>query len=201
MGRYAIIRAVAVALVTGSFLGGGAAHAEVVLGASLGYTHVSYPDVPHVTNDVVGIPSRELWSQPGIRVGYLAPGGRWDLNADVGLERNSSSVGTVTTFELLPQVQVNAPGRGGFSAFVNAGVGVEHETMPIVGSVSETRPAFGAGLGVRKSVSDGHGLVRVELRYDHLPKVEKVLSPSNTAVFFARDMFSVKLGFDLLVAR
>jgi hypothetical protein len=153
---------------------------------------------------VVGIPGTEEWGQPGIRIGYLAPGGLWDLNADVGLVHRSGTIGNdETTVELLPQVQANARGRGGFSPFVNGGVGIVYEraSSSFTGSPTGTRPVFGAGIGVRKSVSDGHGLVRVELRYDHLSELVKVVSPFETFIFPATDMFSVKLGFDLLLAR
>ena len=204
MNRCRIIHAVQVAIVIVSLAGGGAARAGVALGASFGYTHLSYPDLPHFTNDVVGIPGTEEWGQPGLRVGYLAPGGRWDLNADVGLVHRSGTVGNdETTVQLLPQVQANARGRGGFSPFVNGGVGIVHESASTLSnsSITATRPVFGAGIGVRKSVSEGHGLVRVELRYDHLPERVKDLSPSETFTFPATDLFSVKLGFDLRVAR
>jgi hypothetical protein len=198
------IRAVQVAIVIVSLAGGGAAHAGVALGASFGYTHLTYPDLSDYANNVVGIPGTGEWHQPGIRVGYLAPGGQWDLNADVGLVRWSNSTGAdVTTVVLLPQVQANARGRGGFSPFVNGGVGLVYETALISfnSSIATTRPVLGAGIGVRKSVSDGHGLVRFELRYDHLPESVKKLSPSSTLTFFATHLFSIKLGFDLLLAR
>jgi hypothetical protein len=39
----------------------------------------------------------------------------------------------------------------------------------------------------------------MELRYDHLPKDEQDLSPFATFTFPTTDLFSVKLGFDLLV--
>ncbi len=50
-------------------------------------------------------------------------------------------------------------------------------------------------------MSGGHGLLRFELRYDHLPKHVEKVSPYVTHTFLAVDMFSVKLGFDLLMAR
>ncbi len=204
MSRCRIIRAVQFAIVIVSLTGGRAARAEVALGASFGYTHLSYPDTPRFNNDVVGLPGTGEWGQPGIRVGYLAPSGRWDLNADVGLvhvQRSGTSTDE-TTVEVLPQIQANARGRGGFSPFVNGGVGFVHETVLTAygSSISTTRPVFGAGIGVRRSVSDGHGLVRVELRYDHLPERVTELTPSDSFTFLATNMFSVKFGFDLLVA-
>ena len=203
-GRRRTIRAVQVAIVVASLTGAGEVLAGVTLGASFGYTHLSYPDSPGLTNNVVGIPSNEEWGQPGIRVGYRAPGGGWDLNADVGLVHESSTIGiTETRVELLPQFQANLRRGGGVSPFVNVGVGIEHFRVDdlFAGSVAATRPVFGGGIGVRKPVSDGHGLVRVELRYDRLPKRVKVLDPFTTITFLATNMLSVKLGFDLLVRR
>ena len=205
MCRIRIIRAVQVMVVMVSLAGGSAAaRAEVVLGASFGYTHLSYPDLPNFSNNIVGIPGTEEWSQPGIRVGYVAPGRHWDLNADIGLVHQSGPIfNDQTTVELLPQVQANARGRAGFSPFVNGGVGIQLETASIspTRTVTGTRPVFGVGIGVRKSVSDDHGFVRVELRYDHLSESVKELGPGNTFTFPATDLFSVKLGFDLVIAR
>lgn len=205
MGRCGIVRAVQIAIVIVSIIvSGGSARAEVVLGASFGYTHFTYPDIPDFTNNIVGIPGTQDWSQPGIRVGYVAPGRRWDLNADVGLMHRSGTIGSPeTTVELFPQVQVNAAGRRGFSPFVNGGVGMLYETAftSPINPITATRPVFGAGVGVRKSVSDEHGRLRFELRYDRVSKSEKTRGPGDTFTFPATNLFSVKLGFDLLVAR
>lgn len=200
-----MIRTVQLAILVLSLAGNRAANAEVALGASFGYTHLSYPATPHFRNDILGIPGSEEWGQPGIRVGYLAPGRLWDLNADVGLvhaRRNGTGTNELTV-EALPQLQVNARGWGGASPFVNGGVGVVHETvLTAYGSpITATRPVYGAGMGVRKAVSEGHGFVRVELRYDHLPERVTKLNAFDSFTFLATDMFSVKLGFDLLVAR
>lgn len=204
MSRCTIVRAVQVAIFIVSIAGGGVARADVSLGASFGYTHLTYPDTPHFTNDVIGIPGTEVWAQPGIRVGYLAHGSNWDVVTDIGLVHRSGTIGsTETTFQLLPQVQLNGSERGGIRPFLNAGVGIVHESADTSPNnpISATRPVFGAGIGARKSVSDGHGLVRLELRYDRLSEQSKVLSPSSTFTFPATNMFSVKFGFDLLVAR
>jgi hypothetical protein len=205
MVRCRILRAVQCAIVVVSLIGGRSARAEVVLGASFGYTHFSYPDSPLFKDDVLGLPGTQAWGQPGLRIGYLARGGRWDLNADVGLV-TVYHFGTIgadeTTVEALPQIQANAPRWRGLSPFVNGGVGIVHETALTVygGSFIATRPVFGAGIGLRKPVSDGHGFVRAEFRYDHLPERVTGLSPSDNFTFPATDLFSVKLGFDLVVA-
>lgn len=204
MSRNRTIRAVLFAIVVASLAAGRAARADVALGASFGYTHLSYPDTPGFKNDVLGIPSTEEWGQPGFRVGYLAPSRRWDLNADVGLVHvgHSGPGADETTVELLPQIQANLPRGGGFSPFINGGVGVLHEAALTAygSSVSATRAVFGGGIGVRTPVSDGHGFLRVELRYDHLPKQVTELSPSDSFTFPATDMISIKFGFDLIVA-
>lgn len=205
MSRSRFVRAVQIAIVIASIAGGRAVRAEVTLGASFGYTHSSYPDTPQFKNDVIGFPSAQSWGQPGLRIGYIAQGGRWDLNADVGLVnvRHSGTVGAdETTIEALPQVQVNAPSWRGVSAFVNGGVGVVYETALTVygGSFNATRPVYGAGIGLRKPVSEGHGFIRAEFRYDHLPEHVTDLNPSDEFTFPATDQFSVKFGFDLVVA-
>ena len=168
-----------------------AARAEVALGASFGYTHLSYSsEFSDNKLDIVGIPGTTVWGQPGIRVGYIAPGRRWDVNTDIGLVYGSTASGDFSTIEVLPQLQANAHDRGGYGPFVNGGVGVLYDSPSR--SNSATRPVFGAGVGMRKSVSDGHGLIRLELRYDHLPE---------STTFVAVDMVSVKFGFDLLVGK
>lgn len=208
MGRR-ILWAVQCAIVVVSLIGGRAARADVAVGASFGYTHFSYPNSPHFKDDILGLPGTQAWGQPGLRVGYLARGGRWDLNADVGLVtvHHSGTIGAdETTIEALPQVQVNLPSWRGVSPFVNGGVGVVHETALTAygSSFTATRPLFGAGIGLRKSVSDGHGFIRAEFRYDHLPERVVDLTPSDSSdsfTFLATDLFSAKLGFDLVVAR
>src|SRR5438552_3409774 len=125
MSRCRIIRAVQVSIVIATLAGSAAAHAEVAVGASFGYTHLSYSIFgQHPSNDVVAVPGSEAWEQPGLRVGYLPSGRRWDLNADLGLAHRSGTIGNdETVLELLPQAQVNGRGQGGFSPFVNGGVG------------------------------------------------------------------------------
>lgn len=203
MSRYRIFTLVYVLMVIAIPARGSVAHAGVLVGASFGYTHLSYPDDPSLTHDVVGIPGTAEWGQPGIRIGYLAPGGSWDLNADVGLVHWSSSFGIEqTAFELLPQAQANLRGGPGFRPFLNAGLGIRYEATPSwTRPVSATRPLFGAGIGVRRSVSDDHGFVRAELRYGYVPELTRELSPTSRVAFLAAHQFSVKLGFDLIVSR
>lgn len=204
MGRCRILRTVQCAVVVVSLIGGRAARAEVVLGASFGYTHLSYPDEPRFKDDVLGLPGAQAWGQPGLRIGYHAPGGRWDLNADVGFVsvHHSGTLSDQTMAEALPQVQVNLPGWRGLSPFVNGGAGIVHETALSAygGSFTVTRPVFGAGIGLRRPVSDGHGFIRAEFRYDHLPERVTDMSPYDDFTFPATDLLSIKLGFDLVVA-
>lgn len=205
MGRSSIVRAVQVAILVVSLASGRTVRAEVALGASFGYTHFSYPNTPRFKDNVFGLPGSQAWGQPGLRIGYLARGGRWDLNTDVGLVNvhHSGIIGDdETTLEALPQLQVNAPSWRGLSPFVNGGVGIVHETALTAygGSFNATRPLYGAGIGLRKPVSDGHGFVRAEFRYDHLPERVAGTSLSGNFTFPATDQYSVKLGFDLLVA-
>lgn len=206
MGRCSVIRAIQCAIVIVSLTGGRVAGAQPVLGASFGYTHLSYPDTPRFRNDVLGIPGTDAWGMPGLRVGYHAPGGHWDVNADVGLvdvNRSGSIAGDETTYEVLPQIQGSVGEWRGFSPFMNGAVGVLHETLftAFGTSITATRPVLGAGIGVRRPVSEGHGLVRLELRYDRVSERVVELTPSDRFTFPTTNLFSVKLGFDLLLAR
>jgi len=112
------------------FLGGAAAaHAQATLGASLGYSHFSYPDESDVSNNVVGILNAQDWGQPGLRAGYLFPDGKWALNADIGLSCRSGTVGPdLTSLEVLPQVQLSPWSRSGYSPFASVGEAPEQET-------------------------------------------------------------------------
>lgn len=184
----------------------GTARAGVVVGASFGYTHLSYhvfDDLDNVGQDAIGFPGAQQWGQPGLRVGYVAPNRRWDVNTDIGLVHISSGeLGHQTTLQLQPQLQVNGRERNGYCPFVNAAAGIVYDSVPVSfdESRSVTRPVVGAGLGMRKSVSEGHGLIRVELRYDHKPKHE-IDEPQGAFIFPGTDMYSVKFGFDLFVAQ
>jgi len=203
MSRRIWTHAVLVAVAIISMGSAGAARAQATLGASFGYSHLSYTYDFDFSNNVIGIPNAEDWGQPGLRIGYLFPGSEWAVNTDVGLFHRSGTVGPdVTSFELLPQVQLSPWSRNGYSPFASVGVGVEHETAPFgLSSVSATRATFGGALGVRKGVSKNQGFLRAELRYDYLPKSEKVESSFTTAIFPETNEFSVRFGFDLALSR
>jgi hypothetical protein len=205
MDRRGIVRVVALGVVIASLLVGGSARASAIIGASLGYTHIDYPD-PDFSDpysDVIGFPSGQDWGQPGLRLGYLLPQGHWDINTDLGIVHRSGNYGPKETWlELLPQVQWNPFGRERWSPFANAGIGFDHESVTFSSeSASGTRLAVGAGIGVRTPVSDGHGFLRAEVRFDHFEKSEKELGPGSSLIFLEANQFSLKLGFDLVVAR
>lgn len=195
-----VIRVVALVFGVATLIAASAT-AEGILGASFGYTYSTYPDAPKVHNNVVALPGAEDWRQPGLRAGYQDPGGYWDVIADIGLVHRSGTIGShETAFELIPQIQVNPLMRDGLSPLINAGIGLDYETFSLGDrSVNLTRPAFGGGVGLRKSMSDGHGFIREEVRYDYLPKSWKTLSPTLQVGLLATHMLSLKLGFDLVV--
>src|SRR5437867_3871723 len=101
MSRHRITRAIQVAVVIVSFTSSRVALASIVVGASFGYTHLRYSLFDeHLAADAVGITGAEEWKQPGMRVGYITPGGLWDVNADVGLVHRSGDFGySETVFE------------------------------------------------------------------------------------------------------
>lgn len=206
MRRSSIVRSVLAVIILAGLAHAGPVHAAATIGASFGYTRVSYPDAPGYSNDVIGLPGASAWGQPGLRVAYLSPDGRWNLLADFGLVsvHRSGSTGTdEETIEALPQFQVSAPAWQGFSPFVNAGVGVVREAVLTAygDGFSTTRPVFGGGLGVRRAVSEGHGFIREEFHYEQLPARTIGPSKSYEFTFPATNLYSLKLGFDLQVAR
>jgi hypothetical protein len=151
---------------------------------------------PDFSNNIIAVPGSEEWGQPGFRVGYLSPKGRWDVNVDLGFVHRSGPIfEDMTTFDLYPQLQYNFPSEG-FSPFINGGIGIHHESALGL-DLSSSRPIFGVGAGLRKPVSNAHGFIRGEVRYDHIPDDEEEISPGNVFTFPTTDLLSVKLGFDL----
>jgi hypothetical protein len=122
--------------------------------------------------------------QPGLRIGFVAPGGQFDVYLDSGL--NILSGGGESVHSLLGtfNFQYNFSPEVATTPYVTAGAGFAR----IGGSgSSETDGLFGGGFGVRHRISDGHGALRGEARYDRL-------SLSDGA-----NGFGVKLGVDLWI--
>jgi hypothetical protein len=72
--------------------------------------------------------------------------------------------------------------------YVTAGMGVVFEEE------RASRQTFGIGLGASRPVSDDHGRVRIELRYDYVPEEQR----NQYGGYPAIHAVSFKVGFDLL---
>ena len=176
--------------------------ATTLLGSSIAYTHRTYPGVPNSASDVFGVPGNQAWGQPGLRAGYLNSKGGWDVFADVGVAHKVGPIGgDLTALEIMPQAQANAHPWRGPAVFVNAGLGVlyERESISKTRSLDAIRPIMGTGVGIRGLISEGHGLLRLELRYDYVGKHISGVAPQRIVVFPATNLCSVKCGFDLLL--
>jgi hypothetical protein len=122
--------------------------------------------------------------QPGLRIGFVAPGGQYDVYLDTGL--NVLSGGGETIHSLLGtfNFQYNFSPVVATTPYVTAGAGFARVGG---GGDSETNGLFGGGFGVRHRISDGHGALRGEARYDRL----RLSDGANG--------FGVKLGVDLWI--
>ena len=122
--------------------------------------------------------------QPGLRIGFVNPDGQFDVYLDGGL--NVVSSGGETDHSVLStfNFQYNFSPGVDTSPYVTAGVGFARIGG---GGSSETDGLFGGGFGVRHRISDGHGAVRGEARYDRL----RLSDGANS--------FGLKLGVDLWI--
>jgi hypothetical protein len=139
------------------------------------------------TTTVLGTPSTPLAYQPGLRLGFGDRGRTHELQLDTSWflvdEGGSSlsmlveSVGYQRTFR---SAWTHAP-------FVNLSVGFFREGGEVRSAVSTL---WGAGVGFRRLVGDGHGDLRLEGRVDHLQEAEKFERPEITS-------WGIRFGFDL----
>ena len=125
--------------------------------------------------------------QPGFRLGYVTPGGGSDVFLDTGLSYVSSSGSSFYSVLNTLNFQLNFAQAAETTPYATAGGGVA-----ILGfdGTSETHALVGLGVGIRRSVSDGHGAVRSEFRYDHL---------SGASGGDGANSFGVKIGVDLWI--
>ncbi len=123
--------------------------------------------------------------QPGFRLGYVAGDDRFDAYLDTGFGLWSAEGSTLYSTTNTLNVQKNFSSSPNATPYVTGGIGFD-----LIGGegASQTRAVLGAGLGVRRPISDGHGSVRTEFRYDRLTGADG--GPGLNS-------FQVKFGVDL----
>lgn len=169
-----------------------AAHSSI--GANYGIT-IYHPKVGDNTT-IIGFPASVLTFQPGIRMGVSDDKMQNELYFDTGFSLLSGS-GGVHTFEVtanylraLTPEKLSSPyvtaGIGAFLAGTDAGFG---------GNTSAVSAVFGAGLGLRAKLENGHGAIRVEARVDRITEGKD----RGAEVISSATLFGVKGGFDLFL--
>jgi hypothetical protein len=159
------------------------------LGANFGVSYLKLAGDNHFVGFNVpqgaGLFSATL--QPGMRVGYATASGTSDIYLDLGINYASYGDGdSYHSYIITGNYQFNFSPMEPTSLYGTLGGGFHN----IGGSGdSQTDPLFGLGLGMRHKVSEGHGAVRGELRYDRL----------NASDDEAIDSFSLKVGVDLWI--
>lgn len=167
----------------------------VFLGMNLGINYLSYAGT-RLSQTGVGIPGNVAELQPGLRMGLLAPNRRWSAFVDLGLLRDSGDFGSALLVQAQASIEWDATPAARTGPFLDAGLGVQHQGTRVNGEelLSATRALLGAGIGIKHQVAAGHGCLRLEARYDHLPKVE-----SSAGDFLALDAIGARAGFDLVL--
>jgi len=125
--------------------------------------------------------------QPGLRVGYVTPAGGSDIYLDTGVNYASSAGSSVYSVMNTVNFQVNFARRSDITPYVTAGAGF---ALTGFSDYSETHALFGLGVGMRRMVSDGHGAVRSEFRFDRLGGSNRESGLNS---------FAVKIGVDLWI--
>lgn len=138
----------------------------------------------------IGLPRGGMFDvfQPGMRVGYIPAGGQYDVYADLGVSYLSDFFGESFTNLLGTfNFQYNFSPEAATTAYATAGGGIQRFSG---GGSSDSNPMFGVGVGVRRQVSEGHGALRGEARFDRT-----VVGEGAPGV----NSFGLKLGVDLWI--
>ena len=177
---------------TSSFGSAMASHSS--FGANYGIT-IHHPKGGGNTT-IIGFPAEVSAFQPGIRMGLSDEKMQNELYFDTGFSLLSGG-GSFHTIEVtanyqraFPSEKLSAPymtaGVGGISVGGGGGFG---------GGFSAGGAVFGAGLGIRTKLQNGHGAFRIEARVDHMTEGRD----KGTIVIDEATLFGLKAGFDLWV--
>ena len=168
----------------------GSARAQVFVGPNLEWSHFSFPEAfRDESGNVVSIGG--FYLQPGLRLGYLFPGGILAASVDAGVQSEHLGSFKYTSVIVEPTLAYLFRADHATSPYAGVSTGLEH-----LSSLEHfTRPIVGGAVGVRRRVSAGHGFVRGELRYDHFMKrdTKGFVVPENTV--------GLRIGLDLVLSR
>jgi hypothetical protein len=165
------------------------AHAAWHIGPNFGLTHASPEEGDGLSSVTWGGGSNILgiW-QPGMRVGWNFAGPANELYTASGFEILSGSSSSFHVFQLSLNYQRNLSPAAANGSFVTGGIGF----MSIGGEgESATVPVIGVGVGFMHTLTNGHGRMRGEVRFDHQ-------SEDSDFGLSSLNIIGMRLGFDLL---
>src|SRR5262245_53771313 len=164
------------------------AHAQSwSLGSHLGFTHITNGEESSGSSNVSGWPSSTIAYQPALRVGVSDSSHAHEVILDSGLLLIDEGGSDFSQFTALLGYQHTFLASRAFAPFASASIGLFRE-----GGVdgASTDLMYGFGVGGRRTVSERHGAVRAEIRYDRLGNDPRTGRPELR-------FMSIRLGFDL----
>lgn len=167
--------------------------AQMASGASWSIgSHISIATIRSGTpgsgsSTVVAWPSNAFTYQPALRIALSDKAHTHELLVDSGLFLLDQAGSTLSLFTGTASYQHTFSSAARIAAFANLGAGIFREGGAARGTAKAT---FGGGAGVRRIVGDGKGIVRAELRGDHLQSDGAFGRPALTSI-------GLRLGFDL----
>jgi hypothetical protein len=167
------------------------------VGASLG-ANIVLPKASSLPNTV-----EFAWpfsrSTPGLRVGFVGEKPQHEFYLDTGLFLSTTKNNvTSSLFTGTANYQYNFTNESAVAPYLTAGGGIyvsrykDKAQVPVL-EENGTSGLFGGGIGVRHKMGNGHGVLRAEVRYDHLTEAKD----GNVIVVDQADIVGFKLGFDL----
>jgi hypothetical protein len=182
-------------LVTAAFPVSQAAAGPWTFGPNIGFALLSQPG-SDPSLGTIGIPSGGgglLFGsvQPGMRIGYVTTSGRFDIYTDLGLSYLKQESENLHTIQSTINLQFNFSTDGATTAYGTGGLGV----TKVGGSflTSETDTMYGLGFGIRHQISEGHGAIRTELRFDRLEVGDGQEGLNSVALKFGIDLWTTTL--------
>jgi opacity protein-like surface antigen len=161
----------------------------VGIGANMGFSAIN-PAVGADTQ-IFAWPGSVVGFQPGVRLSYLVETRTHEGFLDTGLLRLSGAGESATYTQLSGNYQYNFRSTASVRPYLTAGVGMYRVSLGSDFGPGESGNSFlyGGGGGIRHWVSEEHGAVRAEARYDHVGEGSKIIQKA--------DVFTFRLGFDL----
>jgi len=135
----------------------------------------------------VAWPASSLAYQPGLRLGFSDSSRSQELFLDSGMFLLDEAGSSLSLFVSSLGYQRAFRFHRSIAAIANATCGLYREGG---GPTTSTALNYGAGFGIRYGIHDGHGVLRAELRADHLEQDESVSRPALTSI-------GLRFGFDL----